>query len=126
MSYIVRCNDPLEFIGPFETHAEALKHCPDRARFSTILLSAPVVKTGIELITAERAKQLGKWEDLHDDGHCFELLEVAKQLLYCTSRNLKVSQGADWGLVEKHQDPIKRLTIAAALIAAEIDRRNRQ
>ena len=90
------------------------------------------MSTGIELITEERAEQLGKhnrsldhdW--LHQRG---ELRKVAA-ILCCMGTDAKVidigefSSGENvWGLEDKLQfDDIHRLKVAGALIAAEIDR----
>lgn len=58
----------------------------------------------------------GKWSPEHDDAHANgELAEVAGCLAF--------SVLDPWGLLVKHEkDRIKQLTVAGALIAAEIDR----
>lgn len=83
------------------------------------------MKTGIELIAKEREEQLGKhnfdkeWDSLHVDG---ELLDFAVSI---------IEQDVDkypWNptlfVHIKRKDRIEQLSIAGALIAAEIDRLN--
>lgn len=99
----------------------------------TSAASAPTVesfepvdlRSGIRRIAGERCEQIAKWGTNHDDQHVRgELVEAAQQLLTAVQDGVErtPSGTADWGLVERHQDPIERLTIAGALIAAEIDR----
>lgn len=77
----------------------------------------------LELISAERKKQLERWGNAHDDEHTKgELLEAAYDLLYAIRYNY--SQGR-WDLPQKYKDPDERLVIVAALLSAEIDRRIR-
>lgn len=94
---------------------------------------------GATRIAAERTKQLGKWSPQHDDHHDFgdiafnaaalalttviEESVVSIELIVDGDRVDPIRDG--WGLAEKHTDPIDRLVIAGALIAAEIDRRIR-
>ena len=68
------------------------------------------------MIAAERERQLGKWDAEHDDGHDDgELIGVAARLI--------AGERDEWGLAEKHKhDYVRRHVIAGALIAAEIDR----
>ncbi len=89
---------------------------------------------GAELIAAERLRQVeeGGWSAEHDAGHdSGELAVVAAELAVDgTDAELDVRDfDADmWGLVHMHgyrglkPDPVRALTIAGALIAAEIDR----
>lgn len=85
-------------------------------------------RSGVLRIAAERVKQRGTWPDEHDDRNVAgELVEAAQDLLTAVRCGLAKapSAAAEWGLAERHQDPIRRLEIAGALIAAEIDRRLR-
>ncbi|MCC7537875.1 MAG: hypothetical protein IT379_16745 [Deltaproteobacteria bacterium] len=96
---------------------EGSKSVPLRGRLS-----------GLALIVDERQQQLRRWSPAHDDRHVDgELVEVAQQLLTAVQDDLERTPAgvADWGLVERHPDPIERLAIAGAMIAAEIDRRLR-
>lgn len=78
-------------------------------------------RSGIARIAGERAKQLTRWSANHDDGHTAgELVEAARDLLR-TVEDPCLDKGL-WNLARKHPDPIEQLTIAGALIAAEIDR----
>lgn len=89
------------------------------------------MKTGIELITEERQRQLTvtPWSLEHDKQHQFgELAKVAATLAVVhTDAHIEdaddfIQNGRDpWGLCDKH-GAIQRLVIAGALIAAEIDR----
>jgi len=88
------------------------------------------MKTGIELIAEERARQieLEGWTQEHDDQHTAG--ELAKNAAICAVRGtdayvIDPSDGPDWLLASKHGEPVKRLIIAGALIAAEIDRLQR-
>lgn len=84
-----------------------------------------MIKTGVELIAEERAKQLSKWGNDHDDGHTnSELIRAAVNLLDFYYGHMLVDDF--WELVLKNQDPISQLKIAGALIAAEIDRIQRK
>lgn len=75
------------------------------------------MKTGVELISKERWNQVyNKGYDLdHDAGHDNgELAKNASILIFEDEEN------DDWDLITK--DRIRNLSIAGALIAAEIDR----
>ena len=76
--------------------------------------------TGMEMITAERLAQSLQYDAMHDDTHDRgELLTEAECLLH--------QMQDDWGLLAKtNGDRIRQLVIAAALIAAEIDRKIRE
>jgi hypothetical protein len=81
------------------------------------------MKTGTELITHERDRHAVKYDADHDDEHCDgELVDAAECLLMIKSN---YGPRDDWGLVEKHPDRVEQLTIAGALLAAEIDRLQR-
>jgi hypothetical protein len=87
------------------------------------------VKTGIELITEERADQIRKgWDAKHDDGH--DIAELAMVASVVAANDTGVQCGPemeDWGIIAKHQNNrIHQLAIAGALIAAEIDRLQRE
>lgn len=92
--------------------------------------------TGIELISAERQRQIEKegWTPKHDDSHTsgeLALMGAAFALSTYTFARLESSVvgevGAyfgddDWFKVKAGDDPIRNLAKAGALIAAEIDR----
>ena len=88
--------------------------------------------TGSKLIMAERRRQIEKedWSEAHDDGHqSGELRQVAAMCaLDGTDMSVEGGYPTDWGLINRHgidgtkPDQIKLLSIAGALIAAEIDR----
>jgi hypothetical protein len=81
------------------------------------------VSGGAADIASERARQTAKWGDAHDSQHVqAELVRAAKGLL---SAVLCECAWDRWGLVVRHLDARERLVIAGALIAAEIDRRDR-
>jgi hypothetical protein len=111
------------------------------------------MKTGIELITEERAAQFSRegYDAMHDDEHehdealawaatCYAAPSpiVADILVPCGCREASCPHGD--GLVQARGDPwprhwqdkrkrhvrIRQLTIAGALIAAEIDRLQRK
>lgn len=82
-------------------------------------------ESGSGLIVRERLQQINKWPIEHDDEHGDgQLIDVADCLLMHDVRHSWGDRN-DWGLVKKHPDRIKQLTIAGALIAAEIDRLQR-
>lgn len=104
------------------------------------------MKTGIELITEERQRQIEKegWTQEHDDRHSWqEMLSAA--ICYCRSSsachyennnvtfsggyrpNEGVPRAWPWEKIwwKPTGDPVKDLIKAGALIAAEIDRLNR-
>lgn len=87
-----------------------------------------VTSDGTTLIAQERARQIREegWTRAHDDGHGHgELAIVAAELaLSGTGVSYQGDVDADrWGLVLKHaNNRVRQLTIAGALIAAEIDR----
>lgn len=88
-----------------------------------------VCPQGAELIAAERARQAFDAE--HDDDHRYAELAIAAAEIAIDGTDATVStpHGSDaWGLVAKHghasprADRVRALTVAGALIAAEIDR----
>ena len=101
------------------------------------------MKTGVELIAEERQRQIDKegWTAEHDDGHyAFELTRAAATYLVNT-----IEKEVDCGVMGRHVlaaaanalwpwDPndhkpkrtLKNLIRAGALIAAEIDRIQRE
>lgn len=89
--------------------------------------------TGVELIAAERARQMTfeGWTPAHDDGHANGELVVSavRYALYDTTRRKTYAAAARawrWSSCWwKPKDPIRNLVRAGALIAAEIDRRQR-
>ena len=84
--------------------------------------------SGIDRITAERKRQIDVkgFDDSHDEGHFNrELASIAGEIVeHCAHANHNNDLEYDaWGILKKHKgDPVKLLTIAGALIAAEIDR----
>ena len=85
------------------------------------------METAIELILQEREKQLDKWSKEHDREHTFEIrLNAALLLLRDTEFTICDGTGdssfATWGLSERHENRLKRLVIAGALVAAEIEK----
>lgn len=78
--------------------------------------------SGVSQIRDEREKQVLKWGLRHDMEHTDGALVIAAGQLLDAVLNPDASLPDMWGLVSKHQDPIARLRIAGALIAAEIDR----
>ena len=89
------------------------------------------MKTGIELISEERHKQIAKWgsTDTHDINHeDFELSRAACAISYKAPDDIQtLIYAPDWAWelrVKYVNDDIKKLQIAGALIAAEIDRLN--
>ena len=86
------------------------------------------MKYGIELIDAERERQITveKFGNWHDDEHKDGSLRVVAAMLACIGTDAHVEDALDrtpWGL-ERHNEE-RRLVIAGALIAAEIDRLQR-
>jgi hypothetical protein len=88
------------------------------------------METGIELIAAERERQVSKecWTPDHDDTHdCFELSYSAVAYVVATFDDSGAYESFwPFGSCEiKLSDPIRNLVKAGALIAAEIDRLQR-
>jgi hypothetical protein len=92
------------------------------------------MKTGIELITEERQRQISQegWTPQHDDGHKrMELLKASETYLMHVTNQRHYSSPpyggwpfeiASW---KPSDDPIRNLVKSGALIAAEIDRLQR-
>ncbi len=97
------------------------------------------MKTGIELITEERKRQITEegWTAAHDDKHNkFQLSLAASSYIAAVNspdeegdENGKVRSCYDWPWAKKwwkpSDDPVRNLVKAGALIAAEIDRLQR-
>jgi hypothetical protein len=87
------------------------------------------MKTGIQLIAAERKRQVTKegWTAKHDDGHKrFQLTRAA--ISYAQSgADMLATWDWPWELEDwkPSKEPIRNLVKAGALIAAEIDRLQR-
>lgn len=92
--------------------------------------------TGAELIAEERARQLTMWPESHDDEHKdFELADAAESYLAWGRTTSPSDISAmdfvrtvwPWDLGQFHPstNPIENLVKAGALIAAEIDKRQR-
>lgn len=89
---------------------------------------------GVELIAAERRRQVEEegWTTEHDQGHPNGELAVVAAELAVDGTGAEVKgwnfEEDMWGLVAKHgwdgtvPDGVRKLVIAGALIAAEIDR----
>lgn len=87
--------------------------------------------TGVELIAAERERQIGLgWQPSHDDEHTdMELSRAAGAYVFAAvlvNSGLNPNRPPEWPWEPKwwkpSDDPIRNLTKAGALIAAEIDR----
>lgn len=93
-------------------------------------MSATEVQSGADLIAAERQRQIDAegWTADHDDEHSAgELVDAA--VCYATeggSDHVPVNWPWEPEWWKQHGDPIRNLTIAGALIAAEIDRLQRR
>jgi len=92
------------------------------------------MKTGIELIAAERERQIKSegWTLEHDDTHVDrEILQAALSYAMCSMNDADYNDAAtsEWPFNatwwKPSEDPIRNLTKAGALIAAEIDRLQR-
>jgi hypothetical protein len=79
----------------------------------------------VDEIRLERENQRRKWDDAHDDGHTMREIAEAAYCLLGAYLNVLPEPADHWGLIAKHRHPRSRLRIAAALIAAEMDRRSR-
>ena len=86
--------------------------------------------TGAEQIAAERQRQIEQegWTPEHDDEHGFgELLAAARN--YMSAVAADQAPGMDWpwhgSWWKPSDDPVRNLVKAGALIAAEIDRQQR-
>lgn len=113
---------------------------------------AKVMKTGIELITEERQEQIKKhnWSADHDDKHntgeladaaaiCASTVRIYNKFEYANNTHFDVLAMKGWNLPlnwngnvlldnckSSYKTRIHQLKVAGALIAAEIDRINRQ
>lgn len=89
------------------------------------------MKTGIELIAAERERQIYSegWSPKHDDSHAEMELSRAARCYASPLLDSKSTPGASWPWEladwKPSDDPVRNLVKAGALIAAEIDRINR-
>ena len=95
--------------------------------------------TGIQLIAAERSRQIDaeNWTLEHDDAHTAGEMAIAAACYAVWHTDADVVNphvepdargwpwGSSWDKRKKH-NVIRRLTIAGALIAAEIDRIQRR
>lgn len=98
------------------------------------------MKTGIEMIAAERERQITAegWSAAHDDEHNNQELSIAAECYseasnmllsgMCSSFVRKSPRRWPWDLSrwKPSEDPIRNLVKAGALIAAEIDRLKRK
>lgn len=86
------------------------------------------MKTGIELISAERARQIEAegWTPEHDDEHITEEMAFAAACYVTADDGDAVPAVWPWDTeCWKPRDRISNLVRAGALIAAEIDRLQR-
>lgn len=97
------------------------------------------MKTGIELIADERARQISEeqWSEVHDDSHAAgDLRDAAEAYLRELRYRIDHRDGvvgripaAPWPWDDQYwkptHDAVRQLVKAGALIAAEIDRLNR-
>lgn len=88
-------------------------------------------KSGIELITEERKRQIEKegWSKEHDSHHVDHELAIVASLYALPSGQREITVRSRWPETWAYEwwkptpeDRIKELTKAGALIAAEIDR----
>lgn len=93
----------------------------------------PSMKTGIELISEERIRQLCKegWTPEHDDTHDMgELLRGGAAYALAANAGADALIPASWPWSQRwwkpSDDPVRNLVKAGALIAAEIDRLQRK
>jgi hypothetical protein len=92
------------------------------------------VSRGANDISQERLRQIASegYDAAHDDEHSTgDIAVVAAELALAHTTALldhdRASTPCDqWGLLKNHKDTRRRLVIAGALIAAEIDRLDRQ
>lgn len=90
------------------------------------ICAADAAKTGVEIIAAERRRQMRVegWTPAHDDGHKDEELARAA-MLYVTPAEMRDLDAWPWASVfwkPSPNDRVRELAKAGALIAAEIDR----
>lgn len=93
------------------------------------------MEDAIVLIATERNRQRSNWSDTHDDEHdkgeliaaaaCYASL-AQRQITGALRRGVQVNPWPFSDGWKPKPDPITNLTIAAALIAAEIDRIQRE
>ena len=93
------------------------------------------MKTPIELIKEERERQISKkgWSREHDDGHTDGSIRVAAAQCACDGTDAEVVDplDRDWGITDRHgyagqePDEMHILSIAGALIVAEMERLQR-
>jgi hypothetical protein len=96
-------------------------------------MSTEETKSGVELIAAERARQISQegWTPEHDDEHTDATLGRAAITYIIAADQDRMFESAavhwpwdmDW--YKPSSDPIRNLVKAGALIAAEIDRLQR-
>ncbi|CAK8989694.1 Replicative DNA helicase, partial [Durusdinium trenchii] len=117
--------------GDSEMEWQRVVHAASRARAETVkrpiayfakLVGAGTAcpeSPGAELIRRERIRQMEKYPSDHDDDHEPEdLIDITRDVL--------AEEDDLWGIMARHRSfRIEQLTIAGALIAAEIDRRIR-
>lgn len=85
---------------------------------------------GAALALAERLRTLTEWPAEHDDEHRYGEIAIVAAALAVHGTDARVTDPHElehWGLPRKHDhDRIRQLQIAAALLAAEIDRVRRR
>lgn len=116
----------LDVLTAATTRREAALHDSDCLAVVATLLEQDRQYSGAYLIAAERDAQRVKYSAGHDAEHDDGIMAYRAAELAIGS-TIKVEVGEHdpdgWGLVTKHRgDRVRQLTIAGALIAAEIDR----
>ncbi len=117
--------------------SQLLMRWPMTCRLAVRTEAAPRPPTGVDLIAAERARQITKegYDAEHDGQHDYgELAQAAAAYAAYPARLMCLDTGAGdpgppqdifpWPEADKRakHDQVRRLTIAGALIAAELDR----
>lgn len=90
---------------------------------------------GIQLIAAERERQIAKgYDSTHDDQHDDAMIvQVAQEIIAYVDPTVSLDVADPWGIIKRterkypneNDSDLRLLVIAGALIAAEIDRRQR-
>lgn len=140
MTACARCHQPMG--GPPHARTSEGTFHLDCYRLSYPGEPIPRVRTGADLIAYERARQIEKegWSESHDDDHADASLLAAAECYIAHARFAIRQQpyapvdrgdgapvGWPWHANDyKPKDPMRNLVRAGALIAAEIDRLQRE
>ncbi len=98
----------------------------DRLRTALAEKEKAGVDVAVRDVLAERAKQRAKWTDGHDDRHDDGSLAAAAAVLAHPETEGLFGPGWAFDLREKRQNERERCVISAALLLAEIERRDRR